>query len=124
VANNQTVQGEGGAPNQPSPNSGSHPMLGVVNAMGRRFQNSSFSHPMIVAAHTQGNSLISKVTNGGPMKTGSGITIGINKPASPDANPDGINKPAAQIGVVVVLHLVYLVREELDQLHQLLVVLS
>ena len=111
MANNQTVQGKGGAPNQPSPNSGSHPMLGVVNAMGRGSQNSSFSHPMIVAAHTQGNSLMFKVTSVGSIKRGSSITI-------------GTNKPAAQNGVVVVLHLVYLVREELDQLHQLLVVLS
>jgi hypothetical protein len=39
-----------------------------------------------------------KVTRIGSIKSGSGITIGTNKPASPHVNPVGVNLPAAQIG--------------------------
>jgi hypothetical protein len=38
------------------------------------------------------------LTSGGSIKSGSDITIGTNKPASPNANPGGVNSLAAQIG--------------------------
>lgn len=53
----------------------------------------SSSHPLLTAAHGQGQGVLSHITSGGPNKSGSGIIIGTNKPApTPTPNVIGPNR--------------------------------